>query len=127
MKRFQLKTLLFKTKSHFTIRPSYSNSSPPTRDTSSSHLHLHFVSAKRTVPLAALGEPLRDADRMELLSAVLARDLRQLVVRALQNEETDAALLVILERLLDVVDPDQDAVEHAAILCGEGRESNRQD
>lgn len=83
------------------------------------NLHLHFVPAKRTVPLAALREPLRDADRVELLTAAFAGHLRQLVVRALQNEETDAALLVVLQRLLDVIDPDEDAVEHAAILCGE--------
>lgn len=53
---------------------------------------------------------------MELLLALLASDLRQLVVRGGDGGHADGAVLHALEVLVDVVLPLENAIQHRAVL-----------
>ena len=68
--------------------------------------------------LAAGAEPAVQAGRVEALPAVSAGEPRQLVVGAVQHVEADVALLGALEAPVDVLFPEQQAVQHTAVLTG---------
>ena len=62
---------------------------------------------------------------MEALLAVSAGQLGQLVVGAMQHVEADVALLDALEAFVDVLFPEEQAVQHAAVLARTDRQGSQ--
>jgi len=77
---------------------------------------LKQVPAQRTGGIVRCVEPFVETSRMEFLFASSARQLWQLVTRAVEDVEADVALLHTVKAFVKVLFPDGQPVDHRAVL-----------
>lgn len=77
------------------------------------------VPAERARVAPAVLEPLVQADAVEVVVARAALLVRQRLVRR-NDRVADGTLLLVLQRQRDVAPEGHEAVDQAAVLCGEG-------